>query len=100
NVEKGGCTVKIDVKGLSKNYGRKKALDQLSFSLNGNKIYGLLGRNGAGKTTFMEILAGHMTQSEGEVLVNGEIPFNNRQVTEQICLIKEADNFHKDLRIK
>src|SRR5699024_4678898 len=85
---------------MTKSYGKKHALKNLSFSLKGNKIYGLLGRNGAGKTTFMEILAGHMTQSSGILFVIRGVPFNNRQITEQVCLIKDVDNFHKDIRIK
>lgn len=92
--------MQIDVNGITKMFRRKKALDNLSFSIKGKKIVGLLGRNGAGKTTFMKILAGHCLPSTGEVLVNNEVPFDNRLVTEQICFIMEGDNFHKDMKIK
>lgn len=92
--------MKIEVKNLTKKYGNKKALDSISFTLEEPKIYGLLGRNGAGKTTFMEILAGQMIETSGEILVDGNKPFDNQRLTESICLIKEGHNFKKDLSIK
>ncbi|AXI08401.1 ABC transporter ATP-binding protein [Oceanobacillus zhaokaii] len=92
--------MKIEVKGLTKKYGNKLALNNISFTLDGPKIYGLLGRNGAGKTTFMDILSGHNTESSGEILIDGENPFDNQRLTELICLIKEGQNFSKDLKVK
>lgn len=64
------------------------------------KIYALLGRNGAGKTTLMDIIAGHKLQSGGKLLINGVNPFDNREVLKHICLIKESDNFHRDMKVK
>ncbi|WP_047981076.1 ABC transporter ATP-binding protein [Ornithinibacillus contaminans] len=92
--------MKIEVNGLTKKYGDKLALDNISFNLNEPKIYGLLGRNGAGKTTFMNILAGHILATSGQIRINGEDPFDNRKLTELICLIKEGGNFKRDLSIK
>lgn len=92
--------MKIEVKELTKRYDDKMALDSISFTLDEPKIYGLLGRNGAGKTTFMEILAGQILASSGEILINGERPFDNLKLTESICLIKEGQNFNRELRIK
>src|SRR5690625_3410317 len=92
--------MKIEVSNLTKKYRGKLALDNVSFTLNGPKIYGLLGRNGAGKTTFMNILAGHILASHGDVKVNNEKSFDNRNILQEICLIKEGDNFHKNLNVK
>ena len=92
--------MRIEVKNLTKKYGSKLALDAVSFTLEEPKIYGLLGRNGAGKTTFMEILAGQIIASSGEILIDGENSFDNQKLTESICLIKEGQNFKKDLSIK
>src|SRR5699024_4989897 len=92
-------SMRIDVKQVTKKFRKQKALKDVSFSLEGPKIYGLLGRNGAGKTTFMDISAGLQSVTSGEVLVNGQNPYNNVQVMESICIIKEGDNFHKDMRI-
>ena len=92
--------MRIEVNNLTKKYGNKEALKEISFELNGPKIIGLLGRNGAGKTTFMDILAGHSLASSGVITINGKNPFDNKELLEQVCLIKEGDNFHKDMRIK
>ena len=90
----------IRVDKLSKHYRQKKVLNEVSFQIDEPKIYGLLGRNGAGKTTFMEILAGHQLPTSGEVYVNSEIPFDNRSILEHICLIKEGNNFNRELKVK
>lgn len=90
----------IEVKSLTKCFGSKKALDQLSVTFEEDKIYGLLGRNGAGKTTLMQILAGHTLPTDGGIELNGEKPFNNREVLKHICLVNENGNFKKKLRIK
>ena len=92
--------MKIEVKNLSKKYKDKYALNNVSFTLNEPKIFGLLGRNGAGKTTFMDILSGQILASSGEILIDGENPFDNQRLTESICLIKEGDNFKKELKVK
>src|SRR5699024_1517762 len=92
--------MKIEVKDVTKTYKDKHALDHLSFTLDEPKIYGLLGRNGAGKTTFMDILAGQILSTNGELFIDGEKPFDNRRLTEAVCLIKESDNFKRDLKVK
>lgn len=92
--------MKINVENITKMFGKKHALDDVSFTLNEPKIYGLLGRNGAGKTTFMDILAGHQLPSNGNITVNGKDPFDERDILKNICLIKEGDNFQKDMTVK
>lgn len=92
--------MRIEVKSLSKTYKQTNALNDISFILEEPKIYGLLGRNGAGKTTFMEILAGHKLATKGEIVIDGESPFENQKVLDKICLIKEGDNFQKDMNVK
>ncbi|WP_010651453.1 ABC transporter ATP-binding protein [Oceanobacillus massiliensis] len=92
--------MKIEVKNLSKNYKEHHALNDISFTLDGPKIYGLLGRNGAGKTTFMDILSGQILASGGEILIDSENPFDNQRLTESICLIKEGHNFKRDLKVR
>src|SRR5690625_3735735 len=48
----------------------------------------------------MEILAGQNIASSGQIEIDGHNPFDNQHVTESICLIKEGDNFKRDLKIK
>lgn len=92
--------MEIKVKGLTKKYKDNYALENISFSLLEPKIYGLLGRNGAGKTTFMEILAGRILATSGEITIDNENPFDNQRLTESICLIEEGGNFNRILSIK
>lgn len=55
----------IKVENLSKHFGNKQVLEKISFTVNQGDIYGLIGRNGAGKTTIMKILLGLINQSSG-----------------------------------
>jgi ABC-2 type transport system ATP-binding protein len=77
----------IAVDGLVLRYGSVTALDGLTFTLPGGRIYGLLGRNGAGKTSLLSVLAGFRRASGGDVRIGGEPVFENRRATRQVCLI-------------
>src|SRR5438309_5331936 len=61
----------IDVQNLTKSYGTRIALDDLSFDVQKGEILGFLGPNGAGKTTTMRILTGFMPPSSGKATVAG-----------------------------
>ncbi|MGN0682609.1 MAG: ATP-binding cassette domain-containing protein [Oscillospiraceae bacterium] len=61
----------IEVKNLSKSYGAKKALDNISFTVSDGEILGFLGPNGAGKTTTMNIITGYLSASEGSAVIDG-----------------------------
>jgi gliding motility-associated transport system ATP-binding protein len=61
----------IDVQGLIKEYGRFRAVDDLSFRVQPGEVLGFLGPNGAGKTTTMRIIAGFLPATAGRVLVCG-----------------------------
>ena len=61
----------IQVKNISKFYGKQKALNNISFSLKSGEIVGFLGPNGAGKSTMMKIITTYIKQDKGEVIVNG-----------------------------
>lgn len=61
----------IEVKNLTKRYGRQLAVDHLDFTVKKGQIYGFLGPNGAGKSTTMNIMTGYLGASEGQVLING-----------------------------
>ena len=64
----------VNAVGLTKCYGSFRALNGISLALERGKIIGLLGPNGSGKTTFIKILAGLLTSSDGTVTVNGMEP--------------------------
>ena len=61
----------IEVKNLTKCYGKHLAVDNLSFTVQEGQIYGFLGPNGAGKSTTMNIMTGYLGATKGEVLING-----------------------------
>ena len=64
-------SVILEAVNLTKDYGTKRALNRVNFSLEGGKIIGLLGSNGSGKTTFMQIAAGILQPTDGKVTVCG-----------------------------
>jgi ABC-2 type transport system ATP-binding protein len=61
----------ISLRGLTKRYGEKTAVDQVSLEVRGGEIFGFLGPNGAGKTTTIKALVGLLQPTSGEVLVAG-----------------------------
>lgn len=64
----------LECKDLTKRYGSKTALDQISFSLMPGKIIGLLGPNGSGKTTLIKLLNGLLVPTEGHIFIAGLTP--------------------------
>jgi ABC-2 type transport system ATP-binding protein len=61
----------IEVRGLSRQFGRFRAVDDLSFSVERGQIFGFLGSNGAGKSTTIRMLCGLLTPTSGQALVDG-----------------------------
>jgi ABC-2 type transport system ATP-binding protein len=64
-------TALIEVKNLIKQYGTHLALDDLSFTVEDNEIFGFLGPNGAGKSTTMNIITGYLAPTSGSVSIDG-----------------------------
>lgn len=62
----------IQLTNVTKKYGSTTAIDRLSLDIPDNGIYCLLGRNGAGKTTFLKLLAGHISATDGQVAVDNK----------------------------
>jgi ABC-2 type transport system ATP-binding protein len=89
----------LEFENVTKTYGRKKALDELTFSIGENKITGLIGRNGAGKTTMLKIAAGFMRESSGVVRVFGENPFNNLSVSANMIMVDNDMNLPASLNL-
>jgi ABC-2 type transport system ATP-binding protein len=81
--------MRVDVQGLTVRYGDVTAIDDMSFSLSGNKIYGLLGRNGSGKTSLMSALAGYR-RPIGSVQLDGEPVFENAAAMRKVCLVRHT----------
>jgi ABC-2 type transport system ATP-binding protein len=74
----------IEVEGLSKRYGSKIAVDDVSFTVAEGEIFGLLGRNGAGKSTTVDCLAGLRVPDHGRIRVAGLDPRQDRRELRQL----------------
>ena len=92
-------TPAISVAGLTRRYRDQLALDHVTLDLEPGSITGLLGRNGAGKTTFMRIVAGHEFASAGTVTVLGASPVENETVLRQMVFVRE-DQSYPDFRVR
>ena len=80
----------VNAVGLSKNYGKFKALDNVNINIGKGKIVGLIGPNGAGKTTLLKSLLG-LTSYDGDLQIMGLNPFKQRaQLMEDICFIADV----------
>ena len=65
---------------LSKNFGKKEVLKDLCCQIDRGSVYGLVGTNGAGKSTFLRLLTGVYKQDSGSVEIDGKKVFDNVQV--------------------
>lgn len=61
----------LEIKGISKSYGKKEALSNVNLSIERGKIIGLLGPNGSGKTTLIKLINGLLTPNAGEITIDG-----------------------------
>lgn len=90
----------IEVKNLTKIFGTTAALKSVSVSLEGNRIYGLLGRNGAGKTTLLNIITNKIFPTEGEALIDGEAVFENDKALSKVYCMGESRMYPASMRVK
>lgn len=88
----------------AKNIGLKlkdnEVLKDISFNLEHGKTYGLLGRNGAGKTSLLSLLASYREPTSGKLLIGGEEPFENRKVMPHVGFVYETDYSDEDEALK
>lgn len=82
----------LELKKITKRYGKKTVLDSLDLTLEEGKIYGLVGRNGAGKTTMLSIASAQNPATEGEILLDGERVWENQKALNHICFSRELVN--------
>ena len=81
----------LEINNLNKSYGKTKVLSNINLKLEKNKIYGLLGRNGVGKTTLLNIISNQIRSDSGNVKYEGNEVYENIEVVENICIIKESE---------
>lgn len=86
----------IKLKNVSKSYDNNLVLDKINLNLEDNKIYGLIGRNGVGKTTLMKILSDQIINYQGDAFVDGSNIKNDKTFKENLVII--SDGFISDMQ--
>lgn len=90
----------VEVKNLTKRYGKHTAVEGLSFTVEKGQIYGFLGPNGAGKSTTMNMMTGYLAPSDGEVLVNGHDMMREPEEAKQcIGYLPEVPPVYPDMTV-
>lgn len=90
----------IEIKNLTKRYGAKKAVDNISFTVKRGEILGFLGPNGAGKTTTMNIITGYHSSTEGTVTVDGfDVVENPMECKKRIGYLPEQPPLYMDMTV-
>ncbi|MBK9108349.1 MAG: gliding motility-associated ABC transporter ATP-binding subunit GldA [Saprospiraceae bacterium] len=91
----------VEVKALSKRFGKQTAVDQISFKTEKGKILGFLGPNGAGKTTTMKMICGFLPATSGQILVCGSDILENPVHTKaKIGYLPENNPLYKDMYVR
>ncbi len=91
----------IDVRDLRKNYGAVAAVDGLSFHVDAGEVYALLGENGAGKSTAVEILEGHRSATSGFVEVLGTDPSRaGRDFRDRIGIVLQSSGVEAEFTVR
>ena len=91
----------IEVKNVTKKYGKAVAVNDISFEIKEGEIVGLLGPNGAGKSTTMNMLTGFIEQTEGEIIVDGYNMLKKpKKAKKEIGYMPEGVPLYMDLTVK
>ncbi|GHU73851.1 ABC transporter ATP-binding protein [Clostridia bacterium] len=90
----------IEIQGLTKRYGSKYAIKDVTFTIQKGEILGFLGRNGAGKTTTMNIVTGYISATDGRVLLDGhDILEEPRLVKRRIGYLPEQPPLYLEMTV-
>jgi ABC-2 type transport system ATP-binding protein len=91
----------IEARALTRRFGSHVAVDRLSLTVPALTSFGLLGANGAGKTTFIRMVSGFLLPSEGSVWVEGRSPASQpTQVQRRIGFVMETSRLYPELRVR
>lgn len=91
----------IEIKNITKKYGKKTALNGISVELESGKIYGLLGRNGAGKSTLLNCLDGRCIADSGEIHIDSKLCTpDSSQFYNNVFLVSEDNLYPSDMSIR
>jgi ABC-2 type transport system ATP-binding protein len=91
----------ISVQGVTRTYGKQKALDNVSFEVKTGQIVGFLGPNGAGKSTMMKIITGFIPASSGKVFINSEeVGTDDPEIKKKIGYLPENNPLYPEMYIR
>ena len=91
----------IQVKGLLKQFGEQKAVNQISFTVNKGEIVGFLGPNGAGKSTTMKMITGYLEPDGGEINVSGiDVKKDPLAAKKKIGYLPESNALYYDMYVR
>ncbi|HUT62793.1 MAG TPA: ATP-binding cassette domain-containing protein [Anaerolineae bacterium] len=91
----------VEVQELTKYYGTKLALNEISFTVNKGEVLGFLGPNGAGKSTAMKIITGYLSPTEGTVKIDGlDVVDDSLEVRKRIGYLPEHPPIYLDMSVK
>jgi ABC-2 type transport system ATP-binding protein len=93
-----GSTTDVSVRGLSKHFGRVRAVDDVTFEVPPGRVTGFLGPNGAGKTTTLRMMLGLVRPSAGEALIGGRRYDELAAPRRMVGAVLEATGFHPGRR--
>ncbi|PIC87087.1 ABC transporter [Sporosarcina sp. P20a] len=84
-------TRKVEATNIRVSYNEFEALQDINFTLENGKVYGLIGRNGAGKTSLLSVLAAYRKATSGEMKIDGENIFENEKAMAQVTFVHQTD---------
>ena len=90
----------IEVKNVTKRFGDTFALDGLTMTVPKGAIYGLMGLNGAGKTTIIKHLAGYLQEDKGEITIDGKPVMDNEELKKRVAFIPDDLFFFRGYSMK
>jgi ABC-2 type transport system ATP-binding protein len=93
-------TAVIEVEGLNLSYGEFHAVKDLSFQVRKGELYALLGTNGAGKTSTLEVIEGHRAPTSGSVRVFSRNPRNRAEIRPRMGIMLQESGFSPDLTVR
>ncbi|MGL4911168.1 MAG: ATP-binding cassette domain-containing protein [Romboutsia sp.] len=93
-------SIAIKVDNLYYEFKNQVVLNNISIDFEENKIYGLLGKNGAGKTTFLNIISNQLLSKKGIVEILGKNIIDNSNILENLCIVKEREFANNEVKVK
>lgn len=90
----------LEAVNVTKSFGANTALQDISVQFEEGRIYGLLGRNGAGKTTFLNLITAKFGTTSGKILYRGKDVWEDLHAQSQICYMTERNMFPKDFKVR